>query len=220
MGPVETLYGFVFWAGIIGLISCRVNQKLKLNFVHKYSWVLLGSAFLLLAIYVSETENIYKILCSIIFIVIVIIIIKHPKFQEYKQREIEKVKIELEQGKPKKKTQLEILTEQAKVHLDRDEDIKGVILGFYKAKWLNSKIHRTGILLATNKRLFFYSKTLLGYKSETILYNKISSCQSERHFTTYKLKLFLSGTTIEISRIYSGDFDGFVEFLRSKIESE
>lgn len=51
------------------------------------------------------------------------------------------------------------------------------VFGVYETKSLGSDTVKNGILLATNKRLFFYGKRTFGFDSESFPYSNISSIE-------------------------------------------
>ncbi|RKQ32696.1 PH domain-containing protein [Oceanobacillus halophilus] len=114
--------------------------------------------------------------------------------------------------KPKK---LLKLMEQAKEHLDSDEEILYSVLGAYETEILGSDSVRNGTFLATDKRLFFYAKKLGGYDSESFPYSNISSFEASKGLMGHKISFYASGNKVSMKWINDGDVDEFITHLRS-----
>lgn len=105
------------------------------------------------------------------------------------------------------------LTESAIHHLDNDEKINFKILGMLDGKFNNKWIVYNGIFLATNKRLFFYSKKF----STTINYSDINNVEFiERKLNSPTIKFNYKNEKISIKYIDQGDVLGFYRFLKSE----
>ena len=85
---------------------------------------------------------------------------------------------------------LKKLTNKAKEHLESEEEILKSIVGSYEIKIMGKDSVRTGIFLATNKRMVFYAKKLTGYDMEIFPYSTISSIEnsfsSSNHASAFK----------------------------------
>ena len=122
------------------------------------------------------------------------------------------------------------------------EDIKGQIgnldgfskfLGKREIKelpnilWENEKLEKllqgtynnsTGVLVATNKRLIFVDKGLLGgLKVEDFPYSNISSIQYETGMLLGKLKIYTSGNKADITNVEKKQVRDFAEYVRARI---
>ena len=70
----------------------------------------------------------------------------------------------------------EKLLRLAKEHLDRNEKVLASVRGNYEAKaYGTEKWLRSGLLIATDRRLLFYAKKLLGYELESFDYRHVTS---------------------------------------------
>lgn len=77
-----------------------------------------------------------------------------------------------------------------------------------------------GLLIATNKRLVFVDKGLLGgLKVEDFPYDKISSIQYETGMVFGKIKIFASGNKANIEQIDKQQAKTFAEYVRARISS-
>lgn len=109
------------------------------------------------------------------------------------------------------------LVEQAKTHLDQDEEILFSILGAYETEILKNDTLRNGVFLATNKRLFFYAKKLTGYDSESFPYSNISSFEASKGMMGHAMSFYASGNKVKMKWINAGDIDGFINHVRSNM---
>lgn len=115
----------------------------------------------------------------------------------------------------KKSKKLLKLIEQAKEHLDNDENIIYSVLGAYETEILGKDSVRNGAFLATNKRLFFYAKKLTGYESESFPYSNISSFEASKGMMGHKISFYASGNKVSMKWINDGDVNDFVSLVRN-----
>jgi len=109
------------------------------------------------------------------------------------------------------------LTKKAKEYLEPGEEIITGIRGEYETKILGGDSLRSGILLATNKRIIFYAKKLTGYDLEVFPYSTISSIEMGKGIMGYKITFFASGNKATLKWIKEGDFQKFVSEVKNKI---
>lgn len=76
---------------------------------------------------------------------------------------------------------------------------------------------RTGVFLATNKRLVFYAKKLTGYDLEVFPYSTISSIEMGKNLMGHKVKFFASGNKASMKWIKEGDVQKFIEEVKGRI---
>lgn len=114
-------------------------------------------------------------------------------------------------------SKLEKLAEQAKPHLRDGEKIHVSVLGTYETKIMGSDSVRSGILMATDERVVFFAKKLTGYDLESFPYSNISSIEMGKNMMGHHIKLFASGNEISVKWIQTGNIEGFVELVRSRI---
>lgn len=112
------------------------------------------------------------------------------------------------------------LTEKAKEYLNPNEEIVAIVMGAYETEILGSNSVRTGILVATNKRLVFYAKKLMGYELEDFPLSNISSIESGKNMMGHNISFFASGNKVKMKWINDGEINKFVEYVRSKIGKE
>lgn len=93
------------------------------------------------------------------------------------------------------------LLEQAKVHLDPGEQVATAVQGTYEAKVLGSDSVRTGILVATDRRIVFYAKKLGGYDLESFLYANVSSFEQSKGMMGHSISFFASGNKVSVKWI-------------------
>lgn len=63
----------------------------------------------------------------------------------------------------------------AKEHFDDGEDALAAVVGQYETKRAGADAIKTGIMIATDRRVLFYAKRLFGYQLEHFPYRAISS---------------------------------------------
>ncbi|MBC9822745.1 PH domain-containing protein [Terrabacter sp. MAHUQ-38] len=93
------------------------------------------------------------------------------------------------------------LLEQAKAHLDPDEQVAAAIQGTYETKVLGSDSVRTGILIATQRRIVFYAKKLGGYDLESFEYKSVSSFEQSKSMMGHSISFFASGNKVNMKWI-------------------
>lgn len=109
------------------------------------------------------------------------------------------------------------LTSQVQEHLDEGEEILYTVLGTYETKLLGEDSIRTGAFFATNKRLVFFAKKLVGYEMEVFPYSSISSIETSKGFMGHKLSFFSSGNKVSMKWIQEGDVKGLVNFVKENV---
>jgi PH (Pleckstrin Homology) domain-containing protein/putative oligomerization/nucleic acid binding protein len=108
------------------------------------------------------------------------------------------------------------LAEQAREHLDPDEQVEAVVLGTYETKILGSDSVRTGIMLATARRVVFYAKKMTGYDLESFPYESISSFEAGKNMMGRHFKFVAGGNSVSLKWIKEGDIDKFATLVRER----
>ena len=91
-----------------------------------------------------------------------------------------------------------------------DEKLEKLIQGFYEKG--------TGILVATNKRLIFIDKSLLGkLRVEDFPYDKISSIQYQAGLIYGNITIFSSGNKAKIEQLDKKQTRNFADYVRARI---
>lgn len=111
------------------------------------------------------------------------------------------------------------LLSAAREHFQPGEEPEVTISGAYETKRFGQDSVRKGILVATNRRLFFYATKLAGYESESFPYNKISSLEMGKGLLGYHISFFASGNNVKVKWINSPDLPKLVETVRQHMES-
>lgn len=109
------------------------------------------------------------------------------------------------------------LTEKVKEYLNPNEEVVAIVMGAYETEILGSDSVRNGILIATNKRLVFYAKKLMGYELEDFPLSNISSIESGKNMMGHNISFFASGNKVKMKWINDGKIKKFVEYVRSEI---
>jgi hypothetical protein len=105
-------------------------------------------------------------------------------------------------------SKMDKIFDESKQFLESNETVVSWISASYQSK--------TGVLVATNKRTYFYGKKLFGYNYETIPYAKISSIDVNKQMNRFYVKLFTSGNEISIMSISPNTIE-FVQDVKQKI---
>ncbi|MGZ0068097.1 PH domain-containing protein [Microbacterium arborescens] len=92
----------------------------------------------------------------------------------------------------------EKLIEHARKHLDPGESVSWSIRGSYEVKLLGNDTVRTGVLLATDRRVVFYAKKLGGYELESFPYKSISSFEAGKTMMGGNITFFATGNRVHV----------------------
>jgi hypothetical protein len=109
------------------------------------------------------------------------------------------------------------LVNLAKEHLDAGEEIAYSILGAYETKMMGKDTVRNGVMLATDKRIFFYGKKTFGYDIEVFPYENVSSIEMSKGMMGHSIAFFSSGNKVKMKWINVGDIPGFIAHVRGNI---
>jgi Bacterial PH domain/Short C-terminal domain len=106
----------------------------------------------------------------------------------------------------------EKLIELAQAHLEPGERIEAHVAGTYEVRLMGQNTVRSGIFLATDRRLVFYAKKMGGYDFESFPYANISSFEQSKGMMGHSFRFFASGNTVSMKWI--NDADNFVRFAQ------
>lgn len=109
------------------------------------------------------------------------------------------------------------LISDAKQHMESDENVVAAICGQYETKVLGSDTIRTGVFIATEHRLIFYAKKVIGYDFETFPYSNISSIELSQGIMGEAVSFFASGNKIKMKWIRNGDAKALVAHVSANI---
>lgn len=109
------------------------------------------------------------------------------------------------------------LMKQAQDHMEDGETPIASAMGSYEIKMMGHDTLRTGVLIATNQRLFFYAKKLGGHDIESFPYENVSSFELSKGMLGHKIKAFASGNEIAMKYIGAGDVDGLVREVKARM---
>jgi hypothetical protein len=115
-------------------------------------------------------------------------------------------------------SKIEKLLAGAQDHLDAGEEVLEAVQGTYEVKIMGSDSYRSGILLATDRRVVFYAKKLTGFDLESFPYQNISSIEMGKKLTGHHLTFFASGNRVSMKHINDlKRLDGFLEIVRGRM---
>jgi hypothetical protein len=109
------------------------------------------------------------------------------------------------------------LIEAAQAHMEPGEDSEAAILGVYVTNQIGRKSARRGVMIATDRRVVFYSKKLGGYEFEVFPYPTISSIKGGRGLLGAHVTLQTAGNRAYMKRIRNGAINRFTDTVSSRI---
>lgn len=112
------------------------------------------------------------------------------------------------------------LLEQAAPHLDTGEHVLAAVQGNYEVSILGSDSVRSGVLLATERRIVFYAKKLGGYDLESFAYGNISSFEQSKNMMGHAVSFFASGNKVHMKWISdAAAMSQFVNVVKSQMNA-
>lgn len=93
------------------------------------------------------------------------------------------------------------LVAQASEHFEPGETVRAAMQGTYETKILGSDTVRSGVLIATDRRVVFYAKKLGGYDLESFPYRSISSFEQSKNMMGHSVTFFASGNRVHMKWI-------------------
>ena len=106
---------------------------------------------------------------------------------------------------------------ELRAHLDDGETVEASVAGAYEMEILGKDSARNGILVATNNRVVFYAKKMLGYDMEVFPYSNISSIEMSKGMMGHKVSFFTSGNKVVMKWIKKGEVDKLIGIVKSRI---
>lgn len=108
----------------------------------------------------------------------------------------------------------------AKEHLEDGEKVFEGVFGAYETKSLGNDTVKNGIILATDRRLFFFGKRTFGFDSESFPYSNISSIEYGKKAMGHTLSFYASGNKVQMKWINYGDVSALVDFVKEKMNEK
>lgn len=139
---------------------------------------------------------------------------KEEKEKRKRQEQLEK-ELEHEDKIKNSKSALKNI-EGAREHLEDDEEIIDYLYGTYESKRFGQDSLRNGVLIATDNRIIFYGKKMMGYDLETIDYHRISSIDYNKGPLSGNLKIYTSGNDIEFSTSMEHNARDLMRLIKEK----
>ncbi|MDA3032127.1 MAG: PH domain-containing protein [Actinomycetota bacterium] len=93
------------------------------------------------------------------------------------------------------------LLEGAEQHMEPGEQIVSNVPGTYETKIMGTDSVRSGLLIATDRRVVFYAKKLTGYDIESFPYTSISSIDQGKNMMGHKVTFYASGNKVDVKWI-------------------
>lgn len=109
------------------------------------------------------------------------------------------------------------LVVQAQEHLEPSEEVLAFVPGTYETKRFGQDSVRSGVLLATDRRVVFYAKKMTGYELESFPYENISSFEQGKNFMGATLRFFASGNEVHLKWI-KGDVAPLASAVKQRMK--
>lgn len=108
------------------------------------------------------------------------------------------------------------LLKLAEDHLD-GEQIKYSILGAYETDFMGKDTVKNGVFIATETRVVFYGKRMLGFDLEEYPFSNISSIETGKKTMGRYINFFASGNKVKMKWIQDKEIEEFLPFVKGKI---
>jgi hypothetical protein len=102
-------------------------------------------------------------------------------------------------------------------HLDNDEVIESNIWGTFEKRLIGKNISYNGVLAATNKKIVFFKKKLLGFNMEVFPYPNISSIEMNIGSLEHKVSISARGVMVKMKTNSKRDTVRFVELVKGRL---
>jgi hypothetical protein len=99
-------------------------------------------------------------------------------------------------------------------HLDQGEQVFASCFGAYETKVLGQDSVRTGVFLATEKRVLFFAKKLFGYDLESFPLTKVNAIEMSKGMMGKSITMKMSGNDVKVKWINNGDPEALVNYVR------
>jgi Bacterial PH domain/Short C-terminal domain len=109
--------------------------------------------------------------------------------------------------------------EKAKRVLAEGENVLDVTTGMGKVKRMGTETKRNGALLATDRRVIFFTKKLGGYEMSDHVYSLLTSVDYKKGWASGNISLSASGDHYHISMIPTNDVERVAQCIRSQMAS-
>jgi|SRR5690554_1455317 len=107
-----------------------------------------------------------------------------------------------------------------KSHLKNGENIKFSVFGTYETKRMGSDSVRSGIFGATETRIIFFAKKMMGYDLESFPFENISSIEQSKAFLGHSITFYASGNKASMKWIKKGEVQNFMNYVESNLGKE
>lgn len=113
------------------------------------------------------------------------------------------------------------LLRHAEPHLEPGEVAKAAVMGAYETQSLGQDRIRNGVLIATDRRVLFYSKKLGGFEMESFPYGNISSFEHGKSLMGHSLTLYASGNKVQAKWLQPADeFNAVLDVVKAAMSAK
>lgn len=93
--------------------------------------------------------------------------------------------------------------------------------GAYEVKLMGSDSVRTGVLIATDRRVLFYAKKLGGFDLESFPFGNISSFEHGKSLMGHHVTFYASGNRVAVKWLQPAtDFATFIDVVKSAMNTK
>jgi hypothetical protein len=107
--------------------------------------------------------------------------------------------------------------ELVKSHLKEGENIEFSVFGAYETKIIGNDSLRNGIFIATESRIVFFAKKLMGYDLESFPFENISSIEQSKNLMGHTITFYASGNKASMKWISKGDVQSFMNYVQPNL---
>lgn len=107
--------------------------------------------------------------------------------------------------------------EAVKNHLKNGESIKFSVFGTYETKLMGNDFIRSGIFGATETRIIFFGKKMIGFDLESFPFENISSIKQSKKIMGHLITFYASRNKVSMKWIKKGEVQNFINYVESKI---
>ena len=112
---------------------------------------------------------------------------------------------------------LEKLVAHAQEHLEDGEEVIAAVDGTYETERFGTDSIRSGVLIATDRRVVFYAKKMTGYELESFPYENISSFEQGKNMMGGTIKFFASGNTASMKWIKADGLAALTDTVKARM---
>lgn len=112
------------------------------------------------------------------------------------------------------------LLAHAEAHLQAGETMTASVMGAREVVMMGTSSTRSGVLIATDRRVVFYAKKMWGFDLESFPFEKISSFEHGKSAMGHYVTFYASGNHVSVKWLTPAkDFEAFLEVVKTAMTS-